>query len=229
MDEDQKFAEESPLPPPELAEQGVYCDGCHTIEAEWQRSKDEVTPPNCSVEAVWEVKSFGSLDPDAAAEMKASAQAKPPAAKFRETARRRRDRRRPLPNRRRRHPPNPPAAKATAEDKDAIETAAALRVPFGRGPEGSSVPRGARAKRKRKKPARQARATLMAAITMLEGIRQAIFEEMDRDPAVVALGEDIGVYGGAFKVTEGLLARFGPERVIERPSAKRPSSAPPAA
>ncbi|MGH9733431.1 MAG: alpha-ketoacid dehydrogenase subunit beta [Candidatus Acidiferrales bacterium] len=57
----------------------------------------------------------------------------------------------------------------------------------------------------------------MAAITMLEGIRQAIFEEMDRDPAVVTLGEDIGVYGGAFKVTEGLLARFGPERVIDAP------------
>jgi 2-oxoisovalerate dehydrogenase E1 component beta subunit len=57
----------------------------------------------------------------------------------------------------------------------------------------------------------------MAAITMLEGIRQAMFEEMDRDPAVVALGEDIGVYGGAFKVTEGLLARFGPERVIDAP------------
>jgi 2-oxoisovalerate dehydrogenase E1 component beta subunit len=57
----------------------------------------------------------------------------------------------------------------------------------------------------------------MATITMLEGIRQAIFEEMDRDPAVVALGEDIGVYGGAFKVTEGLLARFGPERVIDAP------------
>ncbi|HEX5424916.1 MAG TPA: alpha-ketoacid dehydrogenase subunit beta [Candidatus Acidoferrales bacterium] len=57
----------------------------------------------------------------------------------------------------------------------------------------------------------------MGTITMLEGIRQAIFEEMDRDPAVVALGEDIGVYGGAFKVTEGLLARFGPERVIDTP------------
>src|SRR5208282_203800 len=52
---------------------------------------------------------------------------------------------------------------------------------------------------------------------MLEAIRQALFEEMDRDPTVVAMGEDIGVYGGAFKVTEGLLARFGPERVIETP------------
>jgi len=60
----------------------------------------------------------------------------------------------------------------------------------------------------------------VAVITMLEAIRQAIFEEMDRDPAVVAIGEDIGVYGGAFKVTEGLLARFGRERVIDAPIAE---------
>jgi len=53
--------------------------------------------------------------------------------------------------------------------------------------------------------------------TMLEAIRSALFEEMERDPAVVALGEDIGVYGGAFKVTEGLLAKFGHERVIDTP------------
>jgi pyruvate/2-oxoglutarate/acetoin dehydrogenase E1 component len=57
----------------------------------------------------------------------------------------------------------------------------------------------------------------MPEITMLEAIRQAMFEEMDRDPTVVAIGEDIGVYGGAFKATEGLLARFGHERVIETP------------
>jgi 2-oxoisovalerate dehydrogenase E1 component beta subunit len=54
-------------------------------------------------------------------------------------------------------------------------------------------------------------------ITMLEAIRQALYEEMERDPAVVMLGEDIGVYGGAFKVTEGLLARFGRDRVIDTP------------
>ncbi len=57
----------------------------------------------------------------------------------------------------------------------------------------------------------------MPEITMLEAIRAALFEEMERDPAVVALGEDIGVYGGAFKATEGLLAKFGPERVIDTP------------
>jgi len=44
-----------------------------------------------------------------------------------------------------------------------------------------------------------------------------MFEEMERDPAVVAMGEDIGIYGGAFKATEGLLDRFGPERVIDTP------------
>jgi 2-oxoisovalerate dehydrogenase E1 component beta subunit len=57
----------------------------------------------------------------------------------------------------------------------------------------------------------------MAEVTMLEAIREALFEEFDRDPAVVALGEDIGVFGGAFKATEGLLAKFGPERVIDTP------------
>ncbi|HEU4587563.1 MAG TPA: alpha-ketoacid dehydrogenase subunit beta [Gemmatimonadales bacterium] len=57
----------------------------------------------------------------------------------------------------------------------------------------------------------------MAEVTYLEAIRQGLFEEMERDPAVICMGEDIGVYGGAFKVTEGLLARFGPDRVIDTP------------
>jgi pyruvate/2-oxoglutarate/acetoin dehydrogenase E1 component len=54
-------------------------------------------------------------------------------------------------------------------------------------------------------------------VTMLEAIREALFEEMERDPAVVLLGEDVGVYGGAFKASEGLLERFGWERVIDTP------------
>lgn len=57
----------------------------------------------------------------------------------------------------------------------------------------------------------------MAQVTMLEAIRQGLFEEMERDPGVVCIGEDIGVYGGAFKVTAGLLERFGWERVIDTP------------
>jgi 2-oxoisovalerate dehydrogenase E1 component beta subunit len=57
-------------------------------------------------------------------------------------------------------------------------------------------------------------------VTIVEAIRQAMMEEMQRDPAVVAIGEDIGAYGGAFKVTDGLLAKFGRERVIETPIAE---------
>jgi 2-oxoisovalerate dehydrogenase E1 component beta subunit len=57
----------------------------------------------------------------------------------------------------------------------------------------------------------------VAPVTFLEAIRQALFEEMDRDPSVVMLGEDVGVYGGAFKVSDGLLERFGWERVIDTP------------
>jgi 2-oxoisovalerate dehydrogenase E1 component beta subunit len=57
----------------------------------------------------------------------------------------------------------------------------------------------------------------MAQVTFLEAIRQAMFEEMERDPAVILIGEDVGVYGGAFKTSEGLLERFGWERVIDTP------------
>src|SRR3974390_211531 len=57
----------------------------------------------------------------------------------------------------------------------------------------------------------------MAVITFLEAIKQAMFEEMAADPSVVLIGEDVGVYGGAFKTSEGLLERFGWERVIDTP------------
>jgi 2-oxoisovalerate dehydrogenase E1 component beta subunit len=57
----------------------------------------------------------------------------------------------------------------------------------------------------------------MAPITFLEAIRQAMFEEMAADPSVVLIGEDVGVYGGAFKTSEGLLEKFGWERVIDTP------------
>lgn len=57
----------------------------------------------------------------------------------------------------------------------------------------------------------------MAEITYLEAIREALFEEMERDPNVFCLGEDIGKYGGAFKVTEGLQDKFGELRVIDTP------------
>lgn len=57
----------------------------------------------------------------------------------------------------------------------------------------------------------------MAVITYLEAIRQALGEEMARDDRVFILGEDVGAYGGAFKVTEGLQERFGEARVVDTP------------
>ena len=144
LDEDQKFAEDSPLPPPELAEQGVYCDGCHTIKADWQRSKKELTPPNCSVdrglgseiirlarsgrssgdesgcriETGRAGRGFGVVKADSgrprqwrAATTRFQIVPKPPQKQF-----------------------SKPPAKAPVEEKESIETAAALRVPFGRGP-----------------------------------------------------------------------------------------------
>jgi 2-oxoisovalerate dehydrogenase E1 component beta subunit len=56
--------------------------------------------------------------------------------------------------------------------------------------------------------------------TYLIAIAEALWEEMERDERVYLLGEDIGEYGGAFKVTEGFLDRFGPDRVVDTPIAE---------
>jgi acetoin:2,6-dichlorophenolindophenol oxidoreductase subunit beta len=57
----------------------------------------------------------------------------------------------------------------------------------------------------------------MKKITYAKAIREAMSEEMRRDPDVFLLGEDIGVYGGAFGVSEGMIEEFGPERVMDTP------------
>src|SRR2546423_4357744 len=54
-------------------------------------------------------------------------------------------------------------------------------------------------------------------VTFVEAIRQGIWEEMERDPSVFLIGEDVGAYGGAFKGTDGLLDEFGEGRVIDTP------------
>jgi 2-oxoisovalerate dehydrogenase E1 component beta subunit len=56
--------------------------------------------------------------------------------------------------------------------------------------------------------------------TYLIAVAEALWEEMERDDRVFLLGEDIGIYGGAFKVTEGFIERFGPERVMDTPIAE---------
>ena len=60
----------------------------------------------------------------------------------------------------------------------------------------------------------------MAEITYLQAIRDALWEEMERDEDVFLVGEDIGVYGGAFKVTRGFLEHFGEDRIIDTPIAE---------
>ncbi|HEX5131195.1 MAG TPA: alpha-ketoacid dehydrogenase subunit beta [Candidatus Krumholzibacteria bacterium] len=57
----------------------------------------------------------------------------------------------------------------------------------------------------------------MAVTTYIDAIREGIWEEMEKDESVFILGEDVGIYGGAFKVTRGMLDRFGPMRVIDTP------------
>ena len=57
----------------------------------------------------------------------------------------------------------------------------------------------------------------MATLRYAQALNAALREEMRRDPAVVVYGEDIATYGGLFRVTEGLLAQFGPERVLDTP------------
>jgi 2-oxoisovalerate dehydrogenase E1 component beta subunit len=57
----------------------------------------------------------------------------------------------------------------------------------------------------------------MAITTYVDAIKEGIWEEMERDENVFILGEDVGIYGGAFKVTKGMLEKFGPMRVIDTP------------
>ena len=55
----------------------------------------------------------------------------------------------------------------------------------------------------------------MSQLTYLQAISDALRFEMRRDPGVLLLGEDIGTFGGAFKITQGFLEEFGPDRVID--------------
>lgn len=60
----------------------------------------------------------------------------------------------------------------------------------------------------------------MAVMNMVQAINMALREEMEKDDRVVILGEDIGKDGGVFRITEGLLERFGPERIMDTPLAE---------
>ena len=61
LEKEREFAENSPMPPPELAGEGVYCTGpaCHDLQPKWERPIDELLPPKSCVEPVWTVEGFG--------------------------------------------------------------------------------------------------------------------------------------------------------------------------
>ncbi len=69
----------------------------------------------------------------------------------------------------------------------------------------------------REKPEHVSKTERGEPVTFLEAVAEGLWEEMERDEEVFLLGEDIGVYGGAFKLTKGFLDRFGEERVIDTP------------
>jgi 2-oxoisovalerate dehydrogenase E1 component beta subunit len=60
----------------------------------------------------------------------------------------------------------------------------------------------------------------MAEVTLIEGIRQAMDEELERDERVFIVGEDVGKRGGVFRATQGLFEKYGPERVMDSPLAE---------
>jgi TPP-dependent pyruvate/acetoin dehydrogenase alpha subunit len=135
LDEDQKFAEESPLPEAKTAAQGVYCEGCHTIEADWQRPKEQVMPPAASVPAVWKVADFG-----AAATRPGTAHHAPSTAHAKSTPQQPHRQNAPRQEQDSQHAARQPAAQPPATSPalesgtQDVSEAAPLRVPFGRGP-----------------------------------------------------------------------------------------------
>jgi len=75
--------------------------------------------------------------------------------------------------------------------------------------------------RSRSRRAHDARAgRLMATLTYRDALNQALREEMQRDPNVFLMGEEVGVYQGAYKVSRGLLEEFGPTRIVDTPIAE---------
>src|SRR5579872_3946305 len=71
--------------------------------------------------------------------------------------------------------------------------------------------------RRRHASRRRVREIVTMPTTYLEAIREGLWEEMERDANVFLIGEDIGAYGGAFKVTAGFLEKFGEKRVVDTP------------
>jgi TPP-dependent pyruvate/acetoin dehydrogenase alpha subunit len=131
LDADQKFAEESPFPKAESAAEGVYCEGCHAIEADWQRPKEEVMPPATVTQAAWRITDFGAfIEPqNAQPHSQGRGQTSPPKPQQRHPHHQRHA--------------NRPQKPETSEQPEHLAPKSAeqipLRVPFGRGPKDRSA------------------------------------------------------------------------------------------
>ena len=138
LDVEQKFAEDSPLPPPELAEEGVYCDGCHKIEADWKRAKADLMPPKSSIDPTWRLKDLPAYTQAAITGgngAKTSSQTPVPAATAAPASHPAMQKSVPAPAPERIQPqPGPQAAHAAPGTEVVTEEPAVPRVPFGRGP-----------------------------------------------------------------------------------------------
>ena len=105
-----------------------------------------------------------------------------------------------------------------AAGRAASEPGRARRRPGGNRARGRPAPRRGRGREDpRRRESKAEEAGLMATLRMREALRDAMAEEMRRDESVFVMGEDVGVFQGAFKVTEGLLDEFGERRVRDTP------------
>src|SRR5512147_2559686 len=64
------------------------------------------------------------------------------------------------------------------------------------------------------------RTSAVAEMTLIEGLRQAMDEELARDDRVFLVGEDVGPRGGVFRATQGLFEKYGPQRIVDSPLAE---------
>ncbi len=115
-------------------------------------------------------------------------------------------------------PAKPPAPKATTPAPDVAEEVAESRAPVGEGKPAISAPQAPAAPKAATEPDPEVpEGTEMVTMTIREALRDAMAEEMRRDPDVFIMGEEVAEYQGAYKVSQGLLQEFGATRVIDTP------------
>src|ERR1700722_12199073 len=115
-------------------------------------------------------------------------------------------------------PDKAPAAKAAAPAPDVAQEVAESRAPVGEGKPMISAPPAPAAPKAVAEPDPEVpEGTEMVTMTIRDALRDAMAEEMRRDPDVFLMGEEVAEYQGAYKVSQGLLQEFGPKRVIDTP------------